>query len=173
MNNIKDNIINEQIPNKSVMVIDENGNKIGVLARDGALRIAQNKSMDLVLVSGLDAEPLVAKIMDNSRHRYEQQKKAKEAKKNQKTITVKEVQLSPVIQEHDIQTKERNARKFLGKGNHVKVTMRLKGRMISRPDQGKEVILDFIERLSDISEVKGKIKLDERNLEAILVPIKE
>lgn len=171
MNDIKDSITNKQIPNKSVMVIDENGTKLGILARDGAIRIAQNKGMDLVLVSGLEAEPLVAKIMDNSNHRYEQQRKAKEARKNQKTINIKEVQLSPVIQEHDIQTKERNARKFLEKGNHVKVTMRLKGRMATRPEQGKEIVLDFIGRLSDISEVRDKVKLVERNLEAILVPI--
>jgi translation initiation factor IF-3 len=173
MNNIKESITNEQIPNKSVMVIDEGGNKIGVLARDGAIRIAQNKGMDLVLVSDLNADPLVAKIMDNAKYRYDQKRKAKEARKNQKTIIVKEIQLSPVIQEHDIQTKERHARKFLEKGNHVRVTMLLKGRMITRADKGKEVILNFVERLSEISEIKGKIKLDERNLEAFLVPIKE
>jgi translation initiation factor IF-3 len=171
MSDIKDSITNEQIPNKSVMVIDENGTKLGILARDGAIRIAQNKGMDLVLVSGLEAEPLVAKIMDNSKHRYEQQRKAKEARKNQKSINIKEVQLSPVIQEHDIQTKERNARKFLEKGNHVKITMRLKGRMVTRPEQGKEVIENFINRLSDISEIKGKLKLDNRDLNIILVPI--
>jgi translation initiation factor IF-3 len=173
MNNIKESIINEQIPDKNVMVIDESGNKIGVLARDGAIRIAQNKGMDLVLVSDISASPLVAKIMDNAKYRYDQKRKAKEARKNQKTITVKEIQLSPVIQEHDIQTKERHARKFLEKGNYVKITMRLKGRMVTRADQGKEIIINFIERLSEISEIKGKIKLDERNLETLLIPIKE
>jgi translation initiation factor IF-3 len=172
MNNIKDDIINEQIPNREVLVIDENGNKIGTLARDGALRIAHNKGMDLVLVSPLDASPLVAKVMDNSKFRYEQQKKAKEAKKNQKVINIKEIQLSPVIQENDIQTKLRHAEKFLANGDHVKITLKLKGRMITRPDQAKDVITNFIERLSRISEPKGKLKLDERNLEVILIPKK-
>ena len=172
INNSKDGIINEQIPNREVLVIDETGNKIGTLARDGAIRIAQNKGMDLVLMSGLDASPLVAKIMDNSKYRFEQQKKAKEAKKNQKVIEIKEIQLSPVIQENDILTKLKQAQKFISKGNHVRVTMKLRGRMISKSDQVKDVILNFVERLSDISEPRSKMKIDEGNIEVFLIPKK-
>lgn len=171
MDNI-DNIINERIPNREVLVIDENGTKIGVLARDGAIRIAQNKGMDLVLVSNTDAKPLVAKIMDNSKQRYEKQLRAKEAKKNQKTINIKEIQLSPMIQENDIVNKFKQSQRFLNKGNHVKITMRLRGRMVTRSEQGKEVILDFIDRLSDISEPQSTIKLDQRNFEVTLIPKK-
>jgi len=143
------------------------------LSKQGALRLAQNKGLDLVLVSPTTSSPLVAKIANYSKNKYEQQKKAKEARKHQVTIDVKEVQLSPVIQEHDLQTKLKHAQKFLAKGNHVKVTMKLKGRFITKQDQGRKVVQDFINRLADVSEVQGRVKLTERYFNALLVPKKE
>ena len=135
--------------------------------------MAQSKGLDLVLVSPVDSRPLVAKIMDHSKNKYDQQKRKREQRKNQVIISIKEIQLSPVIQENDIQTKLKHARKFLSKGDHVKVTMKLKGRMITKQAAGREVIKDFVKRLEDISEIKGTLKLTERYFNVLLIPTKK
>ena len=162
-------IINDQIRVKEMLVITDQGEKLGVLTRRKALQEADDRGLDLVLVSP-DANPPVAKLMDYSRFRFQQQKKLKEMKKNQKVIVVQEIQLSPVIEKHDFETKAKKARTILEKGNKVKITLRFKGRMIVHQEIGVEVINKFIESLSDCTTVESQVKLDGRSLFAVVAP---
>ncbi|MCR5647413.1 MAG: translation initiation factor IF-3 [Acholeplasmatales bacterium] len=152
-----------------MLVITDQGEKLGVLTRGKALQEADDRGLDLVLVSP-DANPPVAKLMDYSRFRFQQQKKLKEMKKNQKVIVVQEIQLSPVIEKHDFETKAKKARTILEKGNKVKITLRFKGRMIVHQEIGVEVINKFIESLSDCTTVESQVKLDGRSLFAVVAP---
>ena len=162
-------IINDQIRVKEMLVITDQGEKLGVLTRGKALQEADERGLDLVLVSP-DANPPVAKLMDYSKFRFQQQKKLKEMKKNQKIIVVQEIQLSPVIEKHDFETKAKKARTILEKGNKVKITLRFKGRMIVHQEIGVEVINKFIESLSDCTTVESPVKLDGRSLFAVVAP---
>lgn len=162
-------IVNEAIRVKEMLVITDAGEKLGVLSRGKALQEAENRGMDLVLVSP-EANPPVAKMMDYSRFRFEQQKKLKEMKKNQKVTVVQEIQLSPTIEKHDFDTKGNKARTILEKGNKVKITLRFYGRMIVHQDLGKEVIDRFVESLADVSNVEAPVKLDGRTLFAVIAP---
>ena len=164
-----DAIINEDIRAKEMLVITEEGEKLGVLNRNKALQEAEDRGLDLVLVSP-DAKPAVAKIMDYSRYRFEQQKKAKEMKKKQHVIVVQEIQLSPVIEQHDFDTKVNKAKTILKKGNKVKISLRFRGRMIVHMDLGKEVVDRFIEALSDCTTVEALPKLDGKTLFAVVAP---
>lgn len=152
-----------------MLVITDQGEKLGVLTRGKALQEADDRGLDLVLVSP-DANPPVAKLMDYSRFRFQQQKKLKEMKKNQKVIVVQEIQLSPVIEKHDFETKAKKARTILEKGNKVKITLRFKGRMIVHQEIGVEVINKFIESLADCTTVESAVKLDGRSLFAVVAP---
>ncbi len=162
-------IINDQIRVKEMLVITDQGEKLGVLTRGKALQEADDRGLDLVLVSP-DANPPVAKLMDYSKFRFQQQKKLKEMKKNQKVIVVQEIQLSPVIEKHDFETKAKKARTILEKGNKVKITLRFKGRMIVHQEIGVEVINKFIESLADCTTVESAVKLDGRSLFAVVAP---
>lgn len=164
-----DAIINDDIKSPKVLVITNDGEKLGVLSRNEALAKADEYGMDLVLVSP-DAKPPVAKIMDYSKFRFEQQKKLKEMKKNQKVVVVQEIRLSPTIEKHDFETKANNARKMLSKGNKVKVTLRFFGRMIAHQDLGQDVIKRFVEALADCAQTESPVKLDGRSLFTVLVP---
>jgi len=164
-----DAIINDQIRAKEMLVITDQGEKLGVLTRGKALQEADDRGLDLVLVSP-DANPPVAKLMDYSKFRFQQQKKLKEMKKNQKVIVVQEIQLSPVIEKHDFETKAKKARTILEKGNKVKITLRFKGRMIVHQEIGVEVINKFIESLADCTTVESAVKLDGRSLFAVVAP---
>ena len=152
-----------------MLVITDQGEKLGVLTRGKALQEADDRGLDLVLVSP-DANPPVAKLMDYSKFRFQQQKKLKEMKKNQKVIVVQEIQLSPVIEKHDFETKAKKARTILEKGNKVKITLRFKGRMIVHQEIGVEVINKFIESLADCTTVESAVKLDGRSLFAVVAP---
>jgi len=165
-------IVNDAIRVKEMLVITDKGEKLGVLPRAKAFQEADNRGLDLVLVSP-DANPPVAKMMDYSRFRFEQQKKLKEMKKNQKTTVVQEIQLSPTIEKHDFETKANKARTILAKGNKVKITLRFYGRMIVHQDLGKEVIVKFIEALSDVSNCEAQPKMDGRTLFAVIAPKSE
>ena len=165
-------IINDAIRCKEMLVITETGEKLGVLTRGKALQAAEERGLDLVLVSP-DANPAVAKLMDYSKFRFQQQKKLKEMKKNQKIVVVQEIQLSPVIETHDFETKAKKARTIMEKGNKVKITLRFKGRMIVHQDRGVEVVNKFIEALSDCSTVESQVKLEGRSLFAVIAPKKE
>ena len=152
-----------------MLVITDTGEKLGLLTKAKALQEAESRGMDLVLVSP-DSNPPVAKMMDYSRFRFEQQKKAKEMKKKQKVVVVQEIQLSPTIEKHDFETKAKKARTILEKGNKVKITLRFKGRMIVHQEIGVEVINKFIESLADCTTVESAVKLDGRSLFAVVAP---
>ncbi len=162
-------LVNENIRCKEMLVITETGEKLGVLSRGKAFAAAEERGMDLVLVSP-DANPPVAKMMDYSRFRFEQQKRQKEMKKKQKVIVVQEIQLSPTIEKHDLETKARKAQTILAKGNKVKVTLRFYGRMIAHQDLGKQVIDKFIESLAEVATVESPVRLDGKIMFAVIAP---
>ncbi len=163
-------LVNETIPNGELLVIDENGGKIGVISRREAMAIATQKELDLVVVSP-DSKPMVAKLMDYSKYRYEQQKKLREIKKNQHIVEIKEIRLSPTIDKHDLETKLKHAIKFLEKGDKVKLSIRFYGRMITHSDVGRQVMLNFIEAVGSKGTVELRPKMDGRSLIAIIAPI--
>lgn len=165
-------IINENIPYSKMLVIDDEGNKLGLMPKNDAINLAYDKNLDLVVVSPNPKNP-VAKIMDYSKYRYEQQKRAKEAKKNQNTVVVQEIKLSPTIDKNDVLTKAKIAKKILNKGNKIKVSLRFRGRMIVHKEIGKEVIESFCDSLKDISAVETPCKLDGKIMFAIIAPIKD
>lgn len=161
-------MINDRIPNGDMRVIDADGTQLGVFGKPAALALARAKGFDIVMVSS-DTRPMVAKLMDYSKHKYEQKKKMKEAKKNQHIPDLKEVQLSPVIQKNDLDVKLKRARGFIEDGDRVKVVMRLKGRMITHSQIGKTVMENFYAGIQDIAVMEKKLQLEERNFSMTLV----
>jgi|SRR5699024_8766520 len=168
----KDMNVNEKIRSKEVRLIDSNGDQLGVKSRQEALEIARTRELDLVMVAP-NAKPPVCRIMNYGKYRYEQQKKEKEARKKQKVINVKEVRFTPGIGEHDFNTKLRNARKFLTKGDKVKASVRFRGRAITHKDLGKEVLERMAEEVNDIATVESKAKMEGRNMFMMLAPTNE
>lgn len=162
-------LINENIRARELRVITETGEQLGVQTKIAALELAERANLDLVLVAP-NAKPPVARIMDYGKFRFEQQKKDKEARKNQKTITQKEVRLSPTIDEHDFNTKLRNAIKFLEKGDKVKASIRFKGRAITHKEIGQKVLNRLAEETADIATVEQKAKMDGRSMFLTLAP---
>ena len=152
-----------------MLVISEEGEQLGQLGIDEALAIAEERGYDLVCVAPNAPVP-VCKLMDYSKFRYEQNKKAKEARKNQKVISVKEVRLSPTIDVGDFDTKQRAARKFLTGGDKVKVSCRFRGRMIEQANSTKELFVKFAMGLEDISQIDQAPSLDGRNMFMTLSP---
>lgn len=165
----KDMLVNEAIRAREVRVIGANGDQIGVKTRQEALELAQNANLDLVMVAP-NGKPPVCRIMDFGKYRYEQQKRDKEARKKQKTINVKEVRFSPNIEEHDFNTKLRNARKFLEKGDKVKASIRFRGRAITHTEIGKDVLDRLADECKDIAVVESRPKMDGRSMFLILAP---
>lgn len=162
-------IVNEGIRARELRVIDANGEQLGIKSKNEALEIASRRNLDLVLVAP-NAKPPVARIMDYGKYRFEQQKREKEQRKNQKTITMKEVRFSPTIDEHDFNTKLKNARKFLQKGDKVKASLRFKGRAITHKEIGQKVLDRFAEECADIASIETKPKMEGRNMFLILAP---
>lgn len=136
---------------------------MGIVDIDKALEVAENSSLDLVKVAP-QAKPPVCKIMDYGKYRYELQKKDKEAKKNQKTIRVKEIKMSPTIEEHDLKVKANQAVKFLEGGDKVKVSVKFRGRQMGHTDQGREVLDWFFDEISDYAQIDKPAKLEGRNM---------
>ena len=155
--------INGQIRAREVQLIGDEGEKLGVVSLKEALEVAGEKKLDLVLVAP-NAKPPVCKIMNYGKYKFEQAKKEKEAKKKQKTAEVKEIRITPNIEEHDFGFKAKNARKFIEDGNKVKITVRFKGREVNNSKLGEDVLNKFIENLSDIANVDKKPKLEGRNM---------
>ncbi|SET78755.1 translation initiation factor IF-3 [Salinibacillus kushneri] len=141
-------------------------------SRQEALKIADQANLDLVLVAP-NAKPPVCRIMDYGKYRFEQQKKEKEKRKKQKVINIKEVRLSPGIEEHDFNTKLRNARKFLQKGDKVKAAVRFRGRAITHKELGQEVLERMAEECKDIATIETKPKMEGRNMFMMLAPTNE
>jgi translation initiation factor IF-3 len=165
-------LVNEGIRVKQVMVIADDGEKLGTMSTTAALDIAFEKNLDLVLVAP-NAKPPVAKFMDYNKYKYEQKRKQREARKNQKVVTLKELRLSPKIQEHDLQTKLNHGLKFLESGDKLKVSIRFRGREMAYTNQGREVMLDFAERCKEIATIESMPKRDGRNMFMTLKPIKD
>lgn len=165
----KDYLLNEEIREKEVRVIDNNGEPLGILQTKEALKIAEEKELDLVLIAPT-AVPPVCKIMDFGKFLYEQTKKDKEAKKKQKVINIKEIRLSPTIEEHDINIKANNARKFLLDGDKVKVTVRFRGREADYSHVGYSILNSFSSKLEDVSVIEKPAKLEGKNMILILAP---
>ncbi|MBE6104195.1 MAG: translation initiation factor IF-3 [Erysipelotrichaceae bacterium] len=170
--NQNDDLVNESIRFKEVLVIDLNGNSLGILLRREALDRAYDQDKDLVCVAP-QAVPPVCKIMDYGKYRFEQQKKAKEAKRNQKTTEIKPLRLSPVIDTHDFETKVKQSRKWLEEGNKVRVDMRFRGRMMTRQDVGKKVMESFIAELSDVGNVDKQPVMEGNTMSCVISPVKK
>ncbi len=156
-------MINEQIRDREVRLIGENGEQLGIMSAREAYEKAKAAELDLVKIAPT-AKPPVCKIIDYGKYRYELARKEKEANKKQKVIEVKEVRLSPNIDENDLNTKMNNARKFLTKGNKVKVTLRFRGREMAHMSKTKYILDDFAEKLSDIATVDKPAKVEGRTL---------
>ncbi|MCF1617621.1 translation initiation factor IF-3 [Tetragenococcus koreensis] len=165
----KDMMVNDGIRARELRLIDQNGDQLGVKTKAEALKIAEQANLDVVLVAP-KAKPPVARIMDYGKYRFEQQKKEREARKKQKVINVKEIRLSPAIDENDFNTKLRNARKFLEKGDKVKASIRFKGRAITHKEIGKEVLNRLAQETEDVATIEQKAKMDGRSMFLMLAP---
>ncbi len=161
--------INESIRARELRVIGENQEQLGIISRADALEFALKANLDLVLIAPT-ANPPVAKIMDYGKYKFEQQKKDRESRKNQKIITMKEVRLSPTIDGHDFDTKLRNAIKFLEKGDKVKASIRFKGRAITHKEIGQRVLDRFALLAKEVSTIESHPRMDGRSMFLILAP---
>ena len=160
-------MINGQIRDKEIRVIGENGDQLGIMSPKEAMKLAQEADLDLVKIAP-KAQPPVCKIIDYGKYRYELARKEKEAKKKQKTVEVKEVRLSPNIETNDLNTKVNNAKKFISKGNKVKVTLRFRGREMAHVQQSKHILDDFADMLKDIAVVEKAPKVEGRSMTMFL-----
>ena len=156
-------MINEQIRDKDIRVISEDGEQLGVMSAKEAMKLAKEAGLDLVKIAPA-AKPPVCKIIDFGKYRYELARKEKEAKKKQKVIDVKEVRLSPNIEANDLNTKVNAARKFIQKGDKVKVTLRFRGREMAHMASSKKILDDFAEMLTDVAVVEKPPKLEGRSI---------
>ena len=162
-----DDLVNERVRFKEVLVIDQNGDQLGVKSSREALDIAYDANLDLVCVAP-NAKPPVCRIMDFGKYRFEQQ-----MKKNSKVVTLKETQLSVTIDTHDKNVKLKRTLKWLEEGNKVKVAIRFRGRQLAHVDLGKKVIDDFVEECAEVGQIEKPAKLEGRTLTAILAPKKK
>ena len=160
-------MINEQIRDKEVRLIGADGEQLGIVSSKEAQRLAEEAGLDLVKIAPT-AKPPVCKIIDYGKYRYEQARKEKEAKKKQKTIELKEIRLSPNIDTNDLNTKINAAKKFIEKGNKVKVTLRFRGREMAHMNQSKYILDDFAEALADVSVVEKAPKVEGRSIGMVL-----
>ncbi|MCR4610885.1 MAG: translation initiation factor IF-3 [Lachnospiraceae bacterium] len=159
--------MNEQIRDKEVRLINEDGEMIGIMSSREAMRLADEANLDLVKISP-KAKPPVCKIIDYGKYRYEMSRKEKEAKKKQKTFEIKEIRMSPNIEANDLNTKMNAARKFIAKGNKVKVTLRFRGREMAHIQESKHILYDFAENMSDVAVVEKEPKQEGRTLSLVL-----
>ena len=166
-------ILNDKIRAREVRLIDEDGKQVGVMNKMEALRRASDAGLDLVLISP-NAKPPVARIMDYGKYRFEQQKKLKESRKKSKTVSVKEIRLSPTIEGNDFETKLKHVRKFVSKeGAKVRVSIRFRGRAITHKELGQQVLEKMAESTSDIANVISKPKMEGRSMFLMLAPKSE
>ena len=159
----KELLINEEIRDKEVRVVDADGGQLGILSTREAMRIALEKNLDLVKIAP-QATPPVCRIMDYGKYRFEQAKREKEARKNQKTVDVKEIRMSLNIDTHDFETKVRNAIKFLQGGDKVKVSVRFRGREMTHTNLGTDLLERFKEAISEVGTVEKAPKLEGRSM---------
>ena len=160
-------MINGQIRDKELRVISEDGEQLGIMSSKDAMKLAREAELDLVKIAP-KAQPPVCKIIDYGKYKYELARKEKEAKKKQKTVEVKEVRLSPNIDTNDLNTKMNNAKKFITKGNKVKVTLRFRGREMAHMQQSKHILDDFAEMLADVAVIEKPAKQEGRSMSMVL-----
>ncbi len=165
-------MINDQIRDREVRLVGADGEQIGVISGNEAKRMAEEADLDLVKISP-NAKPPVCKIMDYSKYKFDQAKKAKEAKKKQKTVETKEIRLSPNIDQHDIDTKLKQAIKFLKSGDKVKVTIRFRGRELGHTEFALKIMNKFAEDAQEVSVVEKKPKIEARSMAMFLAPKNE
>ena len=170
-NNVNDDLVNEKIRFREVLVIGPTGQQLGIKSRQEALEIAYSQDLDLLCVSP-NSNPPVCKILNYGRYHFEQQKKSKEAKKKQHVTEVKPLRLSPVIDTHDFETKLRQARKWAQDGMKVKIDMRFRGRLITRIEVGRKIMNEFVEAMSDVANVEKKPSLEGNTMSCVLAPKK-
>lgn len=156
-------MINEQIRDKEIRLIGEDGEQLGIMSAKDAMKLAREANLDLVKIAPT-AKPPVCKIIDYGKYRYELARKEKEAKRKQKTTDVKEIRLSPNIDTNDLNTKANQARKFLEKGDKVKVSLRFRGREMAHMASSKQILDDFFEKVSDIAVIEKPAKLEGRSM---------
>ena len=164
---ISDLMINEQIRDREVRLVNADGEQLGVMSAKEAMKLAKEANLDLVKIAP-QAKPPVCKIIDYGKYKYELARKEKEAKKKQKTVEVKEVRLSPNIDTNDLNTKMNNAKKFITKGNKVKVTLRFRGREMAHMQQSKHILDDFAEMLADVAVIEKPAKQEGRSMSMVL-----
>lgn len=164
--------INEQIRDREVRVITADGEQLGIMSAKEALKKAEEKNLDLVKIAP-NAKPPVCKIMDYGKYRFEQAKREKEARKNQKVVEIKEIRLSLNIDTHDFETKAKHAEKFLKAGNKVKVSIRFRGREMAHPELGLASMEKFAEACKEFSTVEKPAKLEGRQMLMFLAPVKQ
>ena len=162
-------MINEEINDREVRLVGPDGEQLGIMPTHAALEKAEAAGMDLVKIVP-NAQPPVCKLMDYDKHRFEQSKRERELRKNQRIVELKEVQLSATIEENDLQTKQKNAVKFLEEGDKVKVSIRFRGRQIAHTSIGMQIMLDFAKRVEDIGNVERRPLLEGRHMIMILAP---
>ena len=160
-------MINEQIRDKEVRVIGADGEQLGIMSSRDALKLAQEAELDLVKIAPT-AKPPVCKIIDYGKYKYEQIRKEKEAKKKQKIVEIKEIRLSPNIDTNDLNTKMNATRKFIAKGNKVKITLRFRGREMAHMQTSKHILDDFAEQVADVAIVEKAPKLEGRSISMVL-----
>ena len=160
-------MINEQIRDKEVRLIGSDGEQLGIMSAKEAMKLAEEAELDLVKIAPT-AKPPVCKIVDYGKYKYEQIRREREAKKKQKTVEIKEIRLSPNIEENDLNTKMNNARKFLSKGNKVKVTLRFRGREMAHMQASKHILDDIATALADVAVVEKPSKVEGRSISMIL-----
>jgi len=164
---ISDLLINEQIRDKEVRVIGEDGEQLGVMSIKEAMDLAEEAGVDLIKIAPT-AKPPVCKIADYGKYKYEQMRREKEAKKKQKVIEIKEIRLSPNIDTNDLNTKANSARKFLTKGDKVKVSLRFRGREMAHMNSSKHILDDFAELLADVAVIDKAPKVEGRSMTMFL-----
>ena len=166
---IKETQINEEIRDKEIRVVTDDGEVLGIMSADEALKIAEERELDLVKIAP-QAKPPVCKIMDYGKYRFDMAKREKEAKKNQRIVETKEIRLSLNIDTHDFETKVNHARKFLENGNKVKVSIRFRGREMAHPENGLVTMSKFSEACQEFSSVEKAAKLEGRSMMMFLAP---
>ena len=165
---ISELMINEQIRDREIRLIGEDGEQLGIMSARDAMKLAREANLDLVKIAPT-AKPPVCKIIDYGKYRYEQARREKEARKKQKTIEVKEIRVSPNIDTNDLNTKVNQARKFVSGGNKVKVAVRFRGRELAHTAVGKTILEDFAQKLSDIAVIDKPAKLEGKSMVMFLV----
>ncbi|MBQ5800045.1 MAG: translation initiation factor IF-3 [Oscillospiraceae bacterium] len=161
--------LNEDIRDSEIRLIGSQGEQLGIMSADAALKIADEQGLDLVKISP-QATPPVCKLMDYGKFRFEQGKREKEAKKNQHVVEIKEIRMSPGIDVGDFNTKLKNAQKFLADGNRVKVSVRFRGREMAHTEIGKDLLVRFAEQSADVATLDKEPKMEGRSMSMFLSP---